>query len=267
MDPYQLIHDSILRLLTQNASLFESMGMTLFYAFAAIMLSWFGVQSALAGSGFPWAKFTALLQQLLFCYVMLAFYTVPIPGLGISFTHLILDQVQSMMTTLNQTSVQGVMETLNGLDNNLPYPAPYEVISIIRFFILELCIVAAQAVTLVVTMFGFVATAIIILLGPLFIPFKIVPEMEWMFWGWFRAFIQYAFYQLIATAYVFVFGDFLTRFLGTKGTGLSGSDMAVLFVPLVLVLVTFALGMTKVPALTFSIFSGRAGEYVMLRWR
>jgi hypothetical protein len=198
---------------------------------------------------------------------MLAFYTIPIPGFGLSFTHLILDQVQNMVVTLNQTRVQEIMETLNGIDSNLPYPSPFEVLQIIRFFILELCILAAQAVTLYVVMFGYVATAVILLLGPLFIPFKIVPQMEWMFWGWFRAFIQFAFYQLIASAYVFVFGGFLMKIMGATVSPMSGSDLGYLFVPLVLTLITFVLGTIKIPALTTAIFSGRAGDYVMLRWR
>ena len=81
------------------------------------------------------------------------------------------------------------------------------------------CIAVAQAVTLFVVMYGYVATAVILLLGPVFIPLKILPQMEWMFWGWLRAFLQYAFYQLVATAYVFVFGQFLMGILGAQCAG------------------------------------------------
>ena len=247
------------------------MGLTLFRAFVLILLSLFGIQSALnsasGGEGFNWAKFMSLLQELLLVYVMLAFYTVPIPALGISFTHLVLDQVQSMTATLNLTSVQGIVEILHGVETNLPYPSPWEIMDIARFLLLILAVIAAQAATLFVIMFGYVATAVIMLLGPLFIPFKVVPEMEWMFWGWLRSFIQFAFYQLIAAAYVFIFGGFLQQILGAQNTPLSGSDVAYLFVPLLLTLVTFVLGIIKVPALTFSIFSGRSGDYIFPWWK
>ena len=264
---FSFVFDAITQLLTQQSSLFESMGMNLFRAFALIMISWFGVQSALSQREFHWPRFSALLQEILICYTMLAFYSLPIPGIGISFTHLVLDQVQNMIASLNQTSVQGILESLNGLETNLPYPSPLEILQIIRFMILDFAIIGAEAVTLVITMFGYVATGVIVLLGPLFIPFKIVPQMEWMFWGWFRAFLQFAFYQLIASAYVFVFGQFLMQILGAKSGPLSSSNIGYLFVPLLLTLVTFILGTLKVPALTFSIFSGRAGEYVLPRWR
>lgn len=271
-DYFAFVFGAINRLLGQQAGLFEAMGMALFRAFALILLVWFGVQSALSsaggGTGFNWAKFATLLQELLICYVMLAFYTVPIPGLGVSFTHLVLDQVQSMVATLDQTSIQGLLGSLNDLESDLPVPSPLAILEIARFFILVICIVAAQAVTLYVVMYGYVATAVILLLGPLFIPFKIVPQMEWMFWGWFRAFLQYSFYQLIAAAYVFVFGQFLMQILGAQASGaLSGTDLGFLFVPLVLTLVTFVLGTIKVPALTNAIFAGRAGDTVMLRWK
>lgn len=271
-DYFSYIFGAINGLLNQDADLFQAMGMNLFRGLALVLVSWFGVQSALlsasGGGGFNWAKFAALLLELLICYTMLSCYTAPIPGIGVSFIHMILDQVQSMVATLDQTSMQGLMESLNGLESNLPAPSPLAILEIIRFLVLVICIAAAQAVTLSVVMYGYVATAVIILLGPLFIPFKIVPQMEWMFWGWFRAFIQYAFYQLVASAYVFVFGQFLMRLLGSLAAGpLSSSDVNVLFIPLLLTLVTFTLGTMKVPALTHAIFSGRSGDYVTLSWR
>jgi hypothetical protein len=266
-DYFSFIFNGINTILSQHASFFEGMGMNLFRSFALILISWFGVQAAMAEGPFHWGRFVSLVQEIVLCYTMLAFYTIPIPGLGISFTHLVLDQVQAMVAQLDQARVQEIIQSLNTLETNLPYPSPFDVVEIIRFFVVVGCILAAQAVTLYVVMFGYVATAVIVLLGPLFIPFKLVPQMEWMFWGWFRAFIQFAFYQLVASAYVFIFGDFLMQFLGSKAAPMSSTDMGFLFVPLVLTLITFTLGTIKVPALTFSIFSGRAGDYVLLRWR
>jgi len=270
-DYFSYLFGAINDLLNQNASIFESMGLRIFLALGATLISWFGIQSALSsaggGGGFNWPKFSSLLQELLLCYVMLSFYTAPIPGFGISFTHLILDQVQSMTATLNLTSVQNIINTLNDVETSIPFPSPWEILEIVRFMILLVAIVAAQAATLFVIMFGYVATAVIMLLGPVFIPFKVVPQMEWMFWGWFRSFIQFAFYQLIAAAYIFVFGEFLQKILGGQNSPLSGTDLAYLFVPLLLTLVTFVLGIIKIPALTFAIFSGRAGDYVFLRWK
>jgi hypothetical protein len=59
-------------------------------------------------------------------------------------------------------------------------PAIYVVVTIL--------LAAAQAVAIVVIAYGFIATAVCVLVGPVFIPFFIVPKMEWLFWGWFRCF-------------------------------------------------------------------------------
>lgn len=269
-DYVSLVQQSILSVLTQHASFFEAAGLNLFRSFAIILLVLFGSQAVLSGAegsgGFPWARFIALVQELVVVYVMLAFYSIPIPGLGISFTHLVLDQATAMVGQLNEARTQEILETLNTVESNLPYPSPIEILAILRFFVVLACVLAAEAVTLYVVLFGYVATGVLVLLGPVFIPFKVFPQMDWLFWGWLRAFIQYAFYQVVASAYVFVFGDFLLQILGGRSSPLSTGDLAVTFVPLVLTLVTFTLGTIKVPELTFSLFSGRAGGYVLL-WR
>lgn len=269
-DAVKIITTSVLGVLTAHANFFESLGMDLFRSFAVILIAWFGIQSALSsasgGAVFNWSKFASVVMEILLVYVMLAFYSRPIPGFGISFTHLILDQATAMTAQLNQSRVQEILETLNVLEAGLPSPSSLEIMTILRCFLLLAAIVVAEAATLYVTLFGYIATGVLILLGPVFIPFKLVPQMDWMFWGWFRAFIQYAFYQVVATAYVFVFGDLLMQILGARTTPLSTSDLALSFVPMMLTLVTFCLGVIKVPSLTFSLFSGRSGDYIIW-WR
>ena len=270
-DYFSFITDGIHSILNAHSNFFEAMGIDLFRSFAVILLTWTGIKEALSnaggGPGFNWARFATIVQDLILVYVMVAFYSLPIPGLGISFTHLVLDQVATMVAQLDQARVQELIETLNVVETNLPYPGPLEIMAIIRFFIILVCILAAQAVTLYVVMYGYVATAVLILLGPVFIPFYLIPSMDWLFWGWFRAFVQYAFYQVVASAYVYVFGGFLMQFFLAKNAPMSTEQLAYMFVPMVLTLVTFILGTVKVPALTFSLFSGRSGDYVFLRWR
>src|SRR5229473_2168395 len=78
---------------------------------------------------------------------------------------------------------------------------------------------AAQAVAIVVIAYGFIATAVCVLVGPVFVPFFIVPKLEWPFWGWFRCFLQYAFYQVIAAAVVFIIGNLILGILNLQPTG------------------------------------------------
>src|SRR5688500_2818177 len=81
---------------TQHADLFETMGARMFRDFAVILISWFGVKSALAaasgghGPGLHFDRFASLLMTIAFGFGMITFYSRPIPGFGISFYHLII---------------------------------------------------------------------------------------------------------------------------------------------------------------------------------
>ena len=118
----------------------------------------------------------------------------------------------------------------------------------------------AQFALLFVISFSMIASAVCGLVGPLFVPFFIVPTLEWLFWGWLKAFIQYSFMLVIANAFIFVFERFLSRYLQTLPPGLRLEDQLLYGVHAVMILVTFTVGVLLVPSLTSSIFSGRSGE-------
>src|SRR6266852_520698 len=94
-------------LLTEHASLFESIGMNMFRGFATILIVWFGVKSALASASagvanvFHFDRFADLLMTIAFGYAMITYYSHPIPGFGISFYHLIVDQGLDLANQLN----------------------------------------------------------------------------------------------------------------------------------------------------------------------
>src|SRR5581483_8650474 len=115
-----------------------------------------------------------------------------------------------------------------------------------------------QAVAIIITAYGFVAQAICILVGPVFILFFIVPKLEWLFWGWLQGFMQYAFYQVIAAATMFVMGN-LVIYVLTQPPFLPVPDPASLLTLLIVVFLGGIYALLKVPALTSHIFSGMSG--------
>ena len=118
----------------------------------------------------------------------------------------------------------------------------------------------AQLALLAVIAYGYVATAVIVLVGPLFVPFFIVPHLEWLFWGWLRSCVQYAFYQVVANAFVFVFGNLLLHFFDRYPPPYAFEQITALFMPMVFLLMAFVYGVLKVPALVNAIFTGRSGD-------
>jgi hypothetical protein len=258
------------QLMTENAGMFESMGNNMFRGFATILIVWFGVKSALAaaggghGPGFHFDHFASLLMTIAFGFGMITFYSHPIPGFGISFYHLFIDQGLDLANQLNHSLVQEIWDRLTGLYWGMESPSltiALNVLEILRYLVTVLCLVAAQAAVFIVIAFGYVAAAIAVLLGPIFIPFFIVPHMEWLFWGWLKSLIQYAFYPVVANAYLYVFGNLQIHFIDAHPAPYDGATLLVLFFPLVLLLIAFTYGILKIPSLVNSLFTGRSGEF------
>jgi type IV secretory pathway VirB6-like protein len=255
-------------LMTAHASMFETLGTNLFRGFAVILIVWFGVKSALASassghSGFHFERFASLLMTIAFGDAMITYYSRPIPGLGFSFYHLIVDQGTNLANQLNH----GVLSELNLRLNSLYYETEQPGLSIainalelLRYAITFLAILAAQAASFMVIAFGYVAAAVSVMLGPIFIPFFIVPKLEWLFWGWLKSFLQYAFYPVVANAYIFVFGQLLIHFVDSHPPPYDGATLALLFLPLLFLLIAFTWGVLLIPSLVNSLFAGRSGE-------
>jgi hypothetical protein len=263
------------QLMTEHAGLFETMGGNMFKGFAVILLAWFGVKSALTAagggftSGFHLDHFASLVITIAFGFAMITYYSHPIPGFGVSFYHLIVDQGLELSNRLNHSQVQEIWDRLGNLYWSLEMPVlVFNALEILRYAITILFLIVAQAAVFGVIAFGYVAAAVCVILGPVFIPFFIVPHMEWLFWGWLRAFIQYAFYPVVANAYLFVFGNLLIHFVDAHPAPWDGATLAFLFFPLVLLLIAFTYGILQIPSLVNSIFSGRSGESAIPKeWR
>jgi type IV secretory pathway VirB6-like protein len=260
------------QLMTQHAAMFQTMGTNMFRGFAVILIVWFGVKSALASAGgghgpmFHFDNFADLMITIAFGFGMITYYSTPIPGFGVSFYHLIIDQGLNLANQLNHSLVQEVWDRLTGLYWGMETPGltlALNVMEIIRYAVTILCLLLAQAAVFAVIAFGYVAAAIAVLLGPIFIPFFIVPKLEWLFWGWLRALIQYAFYPVVANAYLYVFGNLLIHFVDSHPPPYDGAMILVLFFPLVMLLIAFTYGVVKIPSLVNSLFTGRSGEYVL----
>jgi hypothetical protein len=112
----------------------------------------------------------------------------------------------------------------------------------------------------VVIGWGYIASAVCALLGPVLIPFFLISELDWMFWGWLKAFIQYSFYPVVANAVLFVFGRLKTNYLTDHSPPYDGPDQFALLAPMLIMMVAFTYGVLKIPTLVNDIFTGRSGS-------
>ncbi len=263
-DFLQFIYQAINNLLTQNLGFFDAMGQNLFRMFATILVAWFGVKSALAAAsgrpGFHFENFASLLLTISFGFAMVNYYSNPIPGMGTSFHNLITDESQFLANRITQQQLQVVVDGVSDFESRLSSPTFGDILGTAIYVVVIILLAAAQAIAIVVIAFGFIATAVCVLVGPIFIPFFIVPKLEWLFWGWFKCFIQYAFYQVIAAAVVFVIANLIVGVLrlGPPGT-VSTSQLIGWFPVLFITFLAAIYALLKIPALTNHIFSGSSG--------
>lgn len=263
-DYLQFIFQAITALLTQNLGFFDAMGQNLFRSFATILIAWYGIKSALsAASGkhpFHFDNFASLLLTISFGFAMVNYYNAPIPGVGTSFHNLVTNEAQFLSSQIDQAQLQTVVSQVADFESRMDSPGWGDVLGTAMFVIVTILLATAQAIAIVVIAYGFIATAVCVLVGPVFVPFFIVPKMEWLFWGWFRCFIQYAFYQVIAAAVVYIIGNLILGALRLPPAGtLSTVQLIAWFPVLFITFLASIYTLLKVPALTNHIFSGTAG--------
>jgi type IV secretory pathway VirB6-like protein len=263
-DYLQFVFQAIRQLLTNNIGFFDAMGQNLFRSFATILIAWYGIKSALAAASgrslFHFDDFASLLLTISFGFAMVNYYSSPIPGMGTSFHSLVTDQAQFLSGKIDQAQLQTVVAQIADFEVRMDSPTWGDLVGIAIYVIVTILLATAQAVTIVIIAYGFIATAVCVLVGPVFVPFFIVPKLDWLFWGWFRCFLQYAFYQVIAAAVVFVIGNLIVGALRLPPAGALSTVQLLAWFPILLI--TFVASiyvLLKVPALTNHIFSGTAG--------
>src|ERR1700723_813498 len=263
-DFLQYIFQAINNLLTQNLGFFDAMGQNLFRSFATILIAWFGIKSALASASgrpsFQFDHFAGLLLTISFGFAMVNYYSTPIPGVGVSFHNLVTNEAQFLSTQIDQAQLQTVVTQVANFEARMDSPGWGDLFGTAVYTIFTILLAAAQAIAIVVIAYGFIATAVCVLVGPVFVPFFIVPKMEWLFWGWFRCFIQYAFYQVVASAVVFIIGNLITGALRLPPAGTLSTVQVIAWFPVLFITFLASIyALLKVPALTNHIFSGTAG--------
>ena len=259
------IQQAISSLLLTYEPEFLRFGNRLFLALATIVIAWHGIQmmfsrDGLSDSLFDFAK---LLLVVSIGYSFIAFYESPLPGIGVSFSNLITDQTHEFANILDARSLELVFDHLDQLWQQFVQPDAWSILANLLYWLLLIVITLAKVLSLAVVAFGLIASAVCALVGPIFVPFFIVPKLDWLFWSWFKAFVQYSFVPVIALAFLMVFERFIFQFLTTIPPGIT-EDLYMLYGIQAFVIVgVFIVGILLVPSLTSSIFSGGGGQTVL----
>src|SRR5580765_5281317 len=261
------IQQAITSLLTTHEPEFLRFGYGLFMAFATIVLAWEGIRLMLSNDGLSdkMFDFAKLLLFVSFGYALITFYETPLPGIGVSFSNLITDQAFYFQSVLEARAFDNIYQHFDELSDHFLQPDAWSILANLIYWTVLVLIALAKALSLAVIAFGLIASAVCALLGPIFVPFFIVPKLDWLFWGWLKAFIQYSFIPVVAIAFLMIFERFVFRYVTTLPPTVTTAEFGVYGLQAVAVVITFCVGIILVPSLTSSIFSGTAGESILPR--
>src|SRR6186713_3115491 len=259
------VQQAITNLLTVYEPEFLRFGYGLFLSFATILIVWQGIRMMFShdGLGDQMFDFAKLLVFIAFGYAMITFYEAPIPGFGMSFSNLVTDQAFYIQSVLEARSFDNIYRHFDELSDHFTQPDPWSILANLIYWTVLLLVAVAKALSLAVIAFGLIASAVCGLLGPIFVPFFVVPKLEWLFWGWLKSFIQYSFVPVVAIAFLMIFEQFVYRYVTTLPPTITSAEYGIYGLQAVAVIATFCLGIALVPSLTSSIFSGQGGQSIL----
>ena len=246
-----------------------AMGIHIVIALATIMMVWFGVQEALASAhgegGFSMARFLNLFMLLTFAYAMVNYYDSSIPGLGFSIKSFIDGGTTNLVSLIGPDGSTTMLSEIHAASSKTgpslltSMMSPYYAIV---YFVVQVLLGALAAIVSAILAYGAIASTIIGLLGPIFIPFLVFDKLDWLFWGWLKAYLGFSFYKVVAAATMNVLSHVLTNYYIQLGQSVSDPSTIVQALPLLILLVMVNVYILfKIPAMTQSLFGGHTGGH------
>ena len=143
------------------------------------------------------ARFLNSCILITFAYTFVLYYDSSIPGIGYSLKSFISDgnnrpckpnwsRCDSLHAAINRRKSTEVRPGM------AMFTAPYMMVA---YLINQISLAVLAALISVIIAYGEIAAAIIGLLGPIFIPFLVIEKLEFLFWGWLKAFLKLPFRQ------------------------------------------------------------------------
>jgi hypothetical protein len=267
MDLLKFITDGCDAVSTATSPSVDAIGLHIVVALATIMLVWFGVQEALAsaqgGPGFNMAKFLNFFMLITFAYVLVKFYDSAIPGIGYSLRGFIKEGSNDLADVIGTDATQQMLSSIHdSISKSGPamtiFTAPY---FLVVYVVMQLMLGILAALVSAIVAYGAVGSTIIGLLGPIFIPFLVFDKLDFLFWGWLKAFIGFSFYKVVAAAAMSILSHFFLGYYQNL-VDFTHPDTLIRNFPILVLLVMINIFiLIKIPALTASLFSGHTGGH------
>jgi hypothetical protein len=268
MDPTLLnnllasLRDTIFNVLTENGTPFAQLGLNIFRTITIVMIVIAGSRIAFS-SHHSLDKLRTLAGLILTVWIMLTLYTRPSPLLGgYSFSEAIPRTAFAMADLVGTTTQQQMLTKLDQITNGISGMSSFSFLharDFIIYLIITLLIALLELAMFIVIGFGYLALGAVLVIGPILIPFMIVPKLDFLFWSWLKALIKYSFYPVVGNIVLLGICQIMLSTLNV--TFPLAGQIAFNIVQLPILIIVFAAGLYaifKIPSLVGDIFSGAA---------
>lgn len=251
-----------------HAGFFQTAGWAMYGSCVFIVLMLYGVKIYGQHQEIDKNELFMLLIRVGLCGTFVFYWNSPVPRFGGSSGYQLVANLGTVYANqLENGLATRVLQGLADMYFNMDTPWLSLLsggINLTEFFTygcLMLGILALAGTVIWVIALGFYATAMCVLIGPLMIPWLLVPGFEYVFWNWFRSFMSYSFfYPVCAFGFLFVFGNLVLNAMQTNLT-FSGPSSAIVYVFIFLAVIMASIGVAlKIPSIAASIAGGTSGQ-------
>jgi type IV secretory pathway VirB6-like protein len=255
---------SVTDLVTGAAPVFLTFGNQLLTSLGIIMLVIYGLKWATHSAArhhgaFDFPGLVQFFGLFLVAEALLRYYNVPLPWSGTSFHQLLPNTGQQLAAAIDVSTLDTLTSRVTAIVNGTERPSIFNPLELMSFMGIFIDMLLIEGLLFGVTILGFIAVGIGSIMGPLFVPWLIIPRFSWLFWNWISFMLQYSFYQVVASALVYVWTHVLVTFIDSAIHGdYTLAHFLVMLVPLGMLNVGMLFSVIKITSFCSDLFKGSA---------
>ena len=264
IDYVSFVTREIDRLVTSGSPVFLTEGNRLLTSIGVIMLVIFSIRALTAAvshhhSHFDLPGLVHFFALFLITEALLRYYNAPLPWGGSSVSSILPDTATQYSAWIDLSALNTLLAAISDILKQAEQPGAWNVFLTGIYYMMLGLMVVVQGVLFAVTIMGFVAVGIGTVVGPVCIPWLIVPRMSWLFWNWLSYMMQYSFYKVVASALMFVWSNVMVNFLNAQVAGdYTMAHFLLLLAPLAMLTIGMAYSVFKVTVFANDLFKGGA---------
>jgi hypothetical protein len=258
------ITSAIDSLVTSGGGLFLSTGNQILTAIGVIMLVVYGLKLAAESASrhhgeFPFPALIQFFGLFLIAEALMRYYTAPLPWTSVSVAGLLPDTARYFSGTIDLSILNTLLDKMNAVVSGTEKPSITSPLMVGVYYLILIDMTIIEGVLFAVNILAFVFIGIGTLLGPLFIPWLIVPRLNWLFWNWVQFMLQYSFYRVAASALTFIWATVLANFIDKSVHGdYTLAHFLILLVPLGVLNIGLMVSVFKIGGVVSDLFKGVA---------